>query len=189
MAIAVKRQSLGATKALPFRRTPYPGPVGPRSVPEWTVVDLRDLVPLALAQLGHSEFDSGLGSGLSSGKVAFPLRGSCPSPEELPKVGGFLTTRLPGSQAGQKGLNPGCPSGPFRFTSHGQNIRLIRSESSGLPADSQVISRKIVEINNGGSSISSGQWSWKWFQYRHVWRRGSTNLCYASIGSDRHQPS
>ena len=163
--------------------------MGPSSVPEWTEIGLRDLFPLALAQLGRSEFGLGLGPNSGSGGVAFSLRGSCPSPEELPKVGGFLTTLLPGSQAGQKGLNPGCPSGPFRFTSHGQNIRLIRSESSGLPADSQVISRKIVEINNGGSNLSSGQWSWKWFQHRHVWRRVSTNLCYASIGYGRHQPS
>ena len=187
MAIAVKRQSLGATKALPFRRTPYPGPLGPSSVPEWTVVDLRDLVPLALAQLGHSEFDSGLGSGLSSGKVASPLRGFSPSPEELPKVGGFLTTRLPGSQAGQKGLNPGSPSGPFRFTPHGQNIRLIRSESSGLPADSQVISRNIVEVNNGGSHFCSGQRSRKRFQHGNFRTGFERRVCYAGFKHSRHQ--
>ena len=98
-----KIQSLGATKAPPFRRTPCPGPVCPSSVPEWTEIGLRDLIPLALAQLGHSEFDLGLGSNSGSGKVAFSLRGSCPSPEEPPKVGGFLTARLPGSQAGQRG--------------------------------------------------------------------------------------
>ena len=137
VAAAVKRQSLGATKASPFRRTPYPGPSGPRSVPEWTAVDLRDCVPSVPAQVGHSEFDSELGSGLSSGKVTSPRRGRSTPDEELPKVGGLLTppTRLPGSQARQKGLGPGFPSGPFRPTPHGQNIRLIRSESSVLPAD------------------------------------------------------
>ena len=134
--------SKGATKALPFRRPHCSGPGGPSSVPVWTVVfGLRELIPLALAQVGPVEFGLGLCPLPGSGKVSISLRGSC-SLEGPPKVGGHLVTQLSGSQAGQEGLNPGCSSGPFRFTSHGQNIRLIRSESPGLPADSQVISRK-----------------------------------------------
>ena len=104
----VKKQSLGATKASPFRRTPYPGPSGPRSVPEWTAVDLRDCVPSVLAQVGHSEFDSELGSGLSSGKVTSPRRGWSTPCEELPKVGGLLT---PHSVAWESSQAKGAESG------------------------------------------------------------------------------
>ena len=154
-------------------------------------MDLRDCVPSVPAQVGHSEFDSELGSGLSSGKVTSPRWGWSTPCEELPKVGGLLTppTRLPGSQARQKGLSPGFPSGPFRLTPHGQNIRLIRSESSGLPADSQVISRKIVGINNGGSNLCSGKWSRKRFQHGHVWRCDSTHFRHAGFRHGRYQCS
>ena len=48
---------------------------------------------------------------LSSGKVSGFPRGSW-ALEGPPKVGGHLITLLSGSQAGQKGLNPGCLRAP-----------------------------------------------------------------------------
>ena len=104
--------SKGATKALPFRRTHCSGPGGPSSVPVWTVFGLRELIPLALAQVGPVEFGLGLCPLSSSGKVSISLRGSC-AREGPPKVGGHLITQLFGSQAGQTGLNPGCLRAPL----------------------------------------------------------------------------
>ena len=108
-----KTLSKGATKALPFRRTHCSGPVGPSSVPVWTVVfGLRELIPLALAQVGPVEFGLGLYPLPGSGKVSISLRGSC-ALEGPPKVGGHLFTQLSGSQAGQTGLNLGCFRAPL----------------------------------------------------------------------------
>ena len=106
-------QSLrGARKASPFRRIPCTGPVGPSSVPEWTVFGLRELIPLALAQLGPGEFGLGLCPLSSSGKVSGSPWGSC-ALEGPPKVGGHLVAQLFGSQAEQTGLNPGCLRAPL----------------------------------------------------------------------------
>ena len=108
-----KTLSKGATKVLPFRRTHCSGPVGPSSVPVWTVVfGLRELIPLALAQVGPVEFGLGLCPLPGSGKVSFSLRGFC-ALEGPPKVGGHLITQLSGSQAGQTGLNPGSLRAPL----------------------------------------------------------------------------
>ena len=88
-----------------------------------------------------------------------------------------------------EGAEPWVLAGPFRFTSSGQNTRITRGEGLWFSAGSQVISRNLFVKSNGGSSIGSGQWSWEWVQYRHVWRRDRANLRYASFGASRHQRS
>ena len=178
----------GATKASPFRRTPCPGPVGPRSVPKRTVVGLREWIPSALAQLGPVEFGLGLSPLVELREVVWVPRG-------ILGIRGPSEGRRPPHHSAvwessrTEGAEPWVLAGPFRFTSSGQNTRITRGEGPRFSAGSQVISRNLFVKSNGGSSIGSGQWSWEWVQYRHVWRRDRANLRYASFGASRHQRS
>ena len=124
-----------ATKALPFRRTPCSGPVGPSTVPTRTVSDLREWIPSVLAQVGPGEFGLGLCPLSSSGKVFVSLRGFR-AQEDPPKVGGYLSHSAVRESSRTEGTEPWEPSGPFRLISNGQNIRITRDESLRFPADS-----------------------------------------------------
>ena len=178
----------GAKRASPFRRTPCPGPVGPRSVPKRTVVGLREWIPSAVALLGPVEFGLGL-------PPLVELREGVRVPPGILGTRGPSEGRRPPHHSAVRessrteGAEPWVLAGPFRFTSSGQNTRITRGEGPRFSAGSQVISRNLFVKSNGGSSIGSGQWSWEWVQYRHVWRRDRANLRYASFGASRHQRS
>ena len=178
----------GATKASPFRRTPCPGPVGPRSVPKRTVVGLREWIPSAVALLGPVEFGLGL-------PPLVELREGVRVPPGILGTRGPSEGRRPPHHSAfressrTEGAEPWELAGPFRFTSSGQNTRITRGEGLRFSASSHVIIRNLFVKINGGSSFGSGQWSWEWVQYRHVWRRDRANLRYASFGASRHQRS
>ena len=126
----------GAKRASPFRRTPCPGPVGPRSVPKRTVVGLREWIPSAVAQLGPVEFGLGL-------PPLVELREGVRVPPGILGTRGPSEGRRPPHHSAVRessradGTEPWVLSAPFRFISHGQNIRITRGESLRFPADSQ----------------------------------------------------
>ena len=126
----------GATKASPFRRTPCPGPVGPRSVPKWTVVGLRERIPSALAQVGPVELDLGhspLAELREAVRIPLGISG-IRGPSEGRRQPHYSAV-WESSQT--EGAEPWVLAGPFRFTSSGQNSRITRGEGLRFPAASQ----------------------------------------------------
>ena len=115
----------------PYRHTPCSGPKGPSTVPERTEVGLRELSLWPRPSLGPLE--SGLG--------LCPLSG----PDQVSgSPGGTTGIRSAARELIRaEGVESWVPSGPFRLTSR-PNIRITRGESLRFPADSQVISRKLL---------------------------------------------
>ena len=115
----------------PYRHTPCSGPKGPSTVPEWTEVGLRELSLWPRPSLGPLE--SGLG--------LCPLSG----PDQVSGSPGGTTGISSAAREliRAEGVESWVPPGPFRLTSR-SNIRITRGESLRFPADSQVISRKLL---------------------------------------------
>ena len=77
--------------------------------------------------------------------------------------------RLFESQVEQEGLSPGCHPAPLGSSQNDKTSAITRDESLRDPRIHRLSAVKLIGEINGGFCFGSGQRSWEWVQYSHVW--------------------
>jgi hypothetical protein len=167
--------------APPFPRPPLArGTSVPQLVPSGTLVDRWDLgSPAVRLQVEPSQARIGdcapLQLGSRKGSVGWVESWTGSPGEGSPKFGDNLRVSRFGEVPKLSGLCPGSPRFPLGPS---QGFRITRSESTVVPCDSQVISRK-PEIN-GIRESCPGQWGRERIEHSHVWRHARAYFqCHA----------